>query len=121
MNGPENSLVETIGGMAEKYSFPIFEKNTYSIFKNSQFVHFLKNKSVVQVFLTGVCLEGCILASAFDGFDLGYNVKVIKDLCSSAYGQEAFESGFYIFQTFLPQLLVTTNEVANLLSYNKDN
>jgi len=108
MKGKELEFVEEMQRLIEENNFPVFEKNTYSIFKSKNLNNFLSKHLVKQIFFVGICLEGCILASAFDGFDLGYDVKVLLPLCSTAYGKEAFNSGIKIFKTFLPNLLLNS-------------
>jgi len=66
----------------------VFEKLTYSIFKSEKLAKFLKNNKVSKLFLCGIDTDGCVLASAYDGFDLGYNIEVLKDLCFSHYGDK---------------------------------
>jgi len=104
----EIKLVDEIFDLANEYRYSIFEKNTYSIFKNRQVLDFLENNHITPLFPAGVCLEGCILPNAFDGSDLGYNVKIVENLFSSAYGKQAYDSGIIILKEFLPTLLMAT-------------
>jgi len=61
----------------------VFTKNSYSIFKARGLNNFLKKNKVGALFLCGIDTEACVLASAFEAFDLGFDVKIIKELCSS--------------------------------------
>ena len=60
-----------------------FTKSTYSVFKSEKLTRFLKKNNIKTVYLCGIETDACILASAFDGFDKGYTIKVIKELCGS--------------------------------------
>ena len=61
----------------------VFVKNTYSIFKAKGLSEYLKINNIKSLCLCGIDTEACVLASAFEGFDLGYDVKIIKELCAS--------------------------------------
>jgi nicotinamidase-related amidase len=63
-----------------------FDKNTYSIFKSSRFIDFLKSKDIDELILCGLDTDACILASQYDGFDMGYRVTVIVNLCACHSG-----------------------------------
>lgn len=71
----------------------IFEKNTYSIFKSKAFVYFLKENNINELHFCGLDTDACILASLYEGFDLGYNIKVIDNLNLSHSGEIFHEAG----------------------------
>lgn len=73
-----------------------FEKTSYSIFKARGFVDFLKRNNITKIFLCGIDTDSCVLASAFDGFDLGFDVKVIKNLSLSHSGKAFNEAALKI-------------------------
>lgn len=66
----------------------VFTKNTYSIFKAPGFINFLKQNSITKLWLCGIDTDACVLASAYEAFDLGYEVKVLKDLARGHDGEE---------------------------------
>jgi len=76
----------------------VFAKAGYSIFKCSEFAQFLKKKKIQKLFLCGLDIDSCILASAFDGFDLGYEMHILKDLSSSHSGEELQNSALKIIE-----------------------
>lgn len=61
----------------------LFEKSTYSIFKSPKLFEFLKKNNIKKLFLCGIDSDSCVLASAFDAFDLGYKIKILKNLVKS--------------------------------------
>jgi len=65
-----------------------FKKTAYSMFKAPGFTVFLKKHNISRLFLCGIDTDSCVLASAYDAFDLGYEVKVIKNLCKSHSGDD---------------------------------
>ena len=58
----------------------IFEKNAYSIFKLDEFVDFLSQNKISKLFFCGLDLDSCVLASAFEAFDLGFDFEILYDL-----------------------------------------
>ncbi|MDE4940656.1 isochorismatase family protein, partial [Francisella tularensis subsp. holarctica] len=61
-----------------KNSKNVFEKNTYSIFKSTM-LNFLKQNNINKIYLTGIDIDACVLASACDGFDFGYHIEILQD------------------------------------------
>ncbi len=65
-----------------------FRKTAYSIFKSDGFTGFLKKHDISKLLLCGIDTDSCVLASSYDAFDLGYEIKVIKNLCQSHSGED---------------------------------
>jgi len=65
----------------------LFEKVSYSIFKSNEFANFLKRNQITKLWLCGIDIDACVLASAFDAFDLNYEVEVLTDLSLSHSGE----------------------------------
>lgn len=57
----------------------VIEKSTYSPFFNDFFMRELKAKKIEKVFLAGLLLEKCILASALDAFQKGFEVAIVRE------------------------------------------
>jgi len=68
-----------------------FEKVTYSAFKDPKFVNFLNKNKIEELFLCGINIDGCVLATAYEAFDLGYKVKILEDLSSVASFRDDYE------------------------------
>ncbi|APC91634.1 MULTISPECIES: isochorismatase family cysteine hydrolase [Francisella] len=75
----------------------VFEKNSYSIFKSTM-LDFFKEKNINKIYLAGIDIDACVLASAFDGFDLGYDIEILKDFCLSHFGKGFKGSALKIMQ-----------------------
>ena len=65
----------------------LFEKASYSIFKSKKFVDFLRKNQITKLYLCGTDIDVCVLASAFDAFDLGYEIEVLIHLSASHSGE----------------------------------
>lgn len=69
-----------------------FKKTTYSALKAPKFVDFLKKHSIKELFLCGINIDGCVLATAYEAFDLGYKVKIVEELSSVASFRDDYET-----------------------------
>ena len=54
--------------------------------------------NVSKIYLCGVDIDACVLASAYDGFDLGYDIEVLKDYSLSISGIELEEPTIKIIE-----------------------
>jgi nicotinamidase-related amidase len=64
----------------------VWPKSTVSCFKVPGFVKFCQTKAITDFFLCGFDTDGCITATAFEAFDRGWQVRIIRDLCASCQG-----------------------------------
>lgn len=62
----------------------VFERDTYSAFKTTGLHDYLQSKQVERLVMCGVDTDACVLATAFEAFDLGYHVKVDFNLTYSS-------------------------------------
>lgn len=67
----------------------IFVKHTYSALKSDNLENLLRKHSIRKINLCGIDLEACVLATAYDAFDKGYEVEVLFDLSHSRAGLDA--------------------------------
>lgn len=70
----------------------VFPRSTYSVFKSKKFLSFLKKNKINDVVLCGIDSDGCVLASAFDAFDLGYRIRILNNLTASSGGRSFDEA-----------------------------
>ena len=76
----------------------VFAKTSYSIFKAKGLNEYLEKNKISSLYLCGINTEACVLASAFEGFDLGFDVKIIKELCFSHSGKSLHNSALRIIK-----------------------
>jgi nicotinamidase-related amidase len=86
---PATDIHPALIGLTNKNN--TFEKVTYSAFKDSAFVNFLNKHKIKELFLCGINIDGCVLATAYEAFDLGYKVKIIEELSSVASFRDDYE------------------------------
>ena len=61
-----------------------FTRATYSAFKTTGLHDYLQERHVERLIICGVDTDACVLASAFEAFDLGYHVKIDFSLTFSS-------------------------------------
>jgi nicotinamidase-related amidase len=74
----------------------VFQKDTYSVFKSEKFRDFLTKNNIGDLTLCGLDADACILATAYEGFDLGYEIQVIDELTGCHVGEEFRKHGLAI-------------------------
>jgi nicotinamidase-related amidase len=62
----------------------VYEKTSYSVFKNENILETVKNIAPDRIFFTGVMTHLCVESSVRDAFELNYNPIVISDCCASS-------------------------------------
>lgn len=83
--GEETEIVEELKEPAEENI--IVEKHTYSVFKSEEAQKILEEEDLGRVDLCGADIDGCVLASAFEAFDLGLDFKILMDLTHTKNGE----------------------------------
>ena len=76
----------------------IFEKTSYSVFRSKRFVGFLRKNQIKKLYLCGTDIDACVLASAFDAFDLGYEMEVLIRLSLSHSGRRLDKAALEIIK-----------------------
>lgn len=91
-SGIETQVVDSLASL----KLPVFKKSTYSVFKSKDFLDFIQENEIDSFNFCGIATDACVLASMFDGFDLGYKVKTISSLTLSHGGKSFTECGLKI-------------------------
>ena len=75
------------------------EKATKSIFKGNQDVHaVLRKTGIEEIHLVGIDTYDCVLASAYESFDLGFFTYVIEECCQVASSEDRHQDALSIFR-----------------------
>lgn len=96
LGSPDTDIHFALGRFIDKEN--VFEKASYSIFKSKGLSDFLKRNKITKLYLCGIDIDACVLASAFDAFDLGYEVEVLTDLSSSHSGEQLHNAALEIIK-----------------------
>jgi nicotinamidase-related amidase len=70
----------------------VFVKHGKSAFKNQDLLRCIKTAQIDQLDICGLDIDDCVLATAFEAFDLNLNFRVLDDLCGSSHGQDHIHS-----------------------------
>ena len=95
-NSPEIDIVEEIK-LVLKYG-PFFAKNVYSVLKVPKVKKLLKQNEIKELYLCGIDTDCCVLATAYDGFDQGYKIHLLKDLCMASSNISLHRAALLIFK-----------------------
>lgn len=78
-------LYGSVKELYEKYQQDVisFDKTRYSAFAGTNLAILLRERGVQEVVLVGVCTDICILHTAVDSYNLGYQITIYKDAVAS--------------------------------------
>lgn len=93
---PETDIVEDL----IPYAKSSFTKTTYSIFTR-EMSEFLGERKVDELYFCGIDTDICVLKSAVDAFEKGYNPHILAYYCASHYGPEYHEMGLKLARRFI--------------------
>ncbi len=78
---PDTDIADELAHLSTREN--TFIKSSYSAFKSERLLTYLKKFGISKIELCGLEADGCVLATAFEGFDLGYEVIVLNSLMQS--------------------------------------
>jgi nicotinamidase-related amidase len=81
---PETDIVPELIELAEPER--TFTRCAYSLFKAPGFKGYLDQNGIQKFDLCGLVADSCVLATAFEGFDLGYEIRVLRGLMETKPG-----------------------------------
>jgi nicotinamidase-related amidase len=92
LNYKSNKVKSEIINELNKYitDTNVFKKDTYSVFKNRKLLEFIKSNDYSVIYIAGLTTDGCVLASAFEGFDLGFDIRIVQEITSTCWGDKKF-------------------------------
>ena len=83
----------------------LVSKDVYSALKVPRVAKLLKEKRIEPIYLCGVDTDCCVLATAYDAFDQGYQVCLLENLCLSRPGKKLHEAAKAMFKRNVGPLL----------------
>ncbi len=88
-----------IGEILKSLGATTIEKSTKSAFKGNINLHQkLTENKITEVHVVGIDTCDCVLATAYESFDLGFFTYVIEECCQVSTRQDCHESAIKIFQ-----------------------
>jgi ureidoacrylate peracid hydrolase len=90
-------VIEELGPQATDV---VVEKRMMSGFFGSDLDFTLRQMGVQSLIVVGVATVGCVLKTAMDALELGYEVMVPADCCATPFSTEYHEMALKIFGIF---------------------
>ena len=75
----------------------IIDKQGYTAL-TKECIEYINENNIDEIYLCGIDTECCVLKTAFDMFEAGYNVYVLKDYSASTYGEERHNNAIQILE-----------------------
>ncbi len=75
----------------------VIDKTGYTVLVD-ECIKYINNNNIDEIYLCGIDTECCILKSALDMFEQGFNVFVLKDYCASTYGKKRHDNAIEILK-----------------------
>lgn len=75
----------------------VIDKTIYSAF-NDELKKYIIENNIDKIYLCGIDTECCVLKTAFDLFENGYDVYVLKDYCACTVGIERHNNAIEILK-----------------------
>lgn len=85
-----------------------FFKSTYSLFKQADFLQYIDKNQLAHFDICGIDTNACIIATAFDWFDLGYYVHVLPELCASHSGNLYHDASIQIIDKCINTTMISS-------------
>lgn len=96
LSSPDTDIHPILSDLAKPNN--TFVKSTFSVFKNKKFPDFLKKNKITKLYFCGIDIDACLLATAFDAFDLGYDFEILRDLSKSHHGKPLDDAALKIIK-----------------------
>ena len=81
----------------DTYTNNIFDKSTYSAY-NKELIDYIKENNIKEIYLCGIDIECCVLATALNLFENKYNVYILKDYVYCTHGEERKDNALEILK-----------------------
>lgn len=96
MNSPDTDIVRELQSVLP-YGVTI-PKDVLSVIKVPQAKKLLDDNKISELYLCGIDTDCCVLATAYDAFDLGYRVNLLEDLCMTSTGKNLHDASVSMFK-----------------------
>ncbi len=89
--------VEVVEEIAPKEGDIVIEKRMLSGFFSSELDFTLRELGIRKLIIGGVAAEACVLKTALDAFELGYDLTLVED-CIGSISQKRYDAAFTIIR-----------------------
>jgi nicotinamidase-related amidase len=77
------SLADWVQNHADDDAVIPFPKRRYSSFAGTPLDQWLRERRITSVHIVGVCTDICVLHTAIDAYNLGYDITIHSDACAT--------------------------------------
>ena len=77
--------------------YDVLEKETYTAY-NDELIQYIKDNNINNIYICGMDVECCVLGTAFNLFEHGYNTYVLKDYSYSCIGEREKRNAMEIIE-----------------------
>ena len=81
-------------------NYKVWEKRTYTAVTH-ELINYIKENKIATIYLCGIDTDACVLKTALDLFDMGYNVKIIENCTMSHSGQENHDMAIHLLKKLI--------------------
>lgn len=78
-------------------NYSVIDKPMYTSL-TKELEDYIKNNDINKIYLCGIDTECCVLKTALDLFENGYDVYVLKDYCAAVAGKEAHDNAIELLK-----------------------
>ncbi len=103
---PGAALVEPLHREPDDY---LVVKRRFSAFLGTDLDLLLRGLGIRELYLSGCATDGCVRATAVDGHQLGYHVRVVRD-CVAGAAVQRHEAALDYLSSLQPGLLVSARQ-----------
>ena len=88
----------------------VMEKTTYTAY-NEELRKYIRDNNINNIYLCGIDVECCVLITALNIFENGYNIFILNDYVYSMYGENEKNNAIGILKRNIGEssILLTTN------------
>ena len=102
---PEIDIVDEL----QPFAYNIFKKYIYSAF-TPEFELFLRKNNISQLYICGIDTECCVLKTAVDAFEKGYEPFLLANCCASHESKKYHSLGITLFERLVsPKHVIHSN------------
>jgi len=109
LSSPDIDIVPELEKFVTKEN--VFEKSSFSVFKSKNFLEFLKENKIKKLYICGFDTDGCVFSTVIEAFDLGFDVKILEDLCASHHGREYHQNAIKILERNARNILANSKKI----------
>ncbi len=90
----------------------VFTKTTFSALKSKELLKLIQKEKIKRLYICGFDTDGCVLATALESFDIGIDIRIIKDLCASYHSHVYHKEAIRIIQSNIKGVMVQSSEIS---------